>query len=113
MTNLLSYIQEKLVINKNSNDAALIANAIANIQKGVLLEDPLDTLMAFSQDPLLRVTKLLELLTKVSNDIHYVARDIEKRKGNLIQNTGMGESRYSQQFTILSTDIGIVDGWEV
>lgn len=93
-------------------DVVPIANAIANVQKGVLLEDSLDILMAFSQDPLVRVTKLLELLVKVSNDISYVARDIEKRKGNLVQNTSMGESRYSQQNTILSKDIEIVDEWE-
>ena len=100
------------MIDAVKKDVVPIANAIANVQKGVLLEDSLDILMAFSQDPLVRVTKLLELLVKVSNDISYVARDIEKRKGNLVQNTSMGESRYSQQNTILNKDIEIVDEWE-
>lgn len=100
------------MINIVRKDAGPIANAISNVQKAVLLEDPLDILMAFSQDPLARVSKLLELLIKVSNDIIYVAKDIEKRKEKIVQNTDMGEDRYSEQSTIIGNDLGIVEGWE-
>ena len=100
------------MINIVRKDAGPIANAISNVQKAVLLEDPLDILMAFSQDPLARVSKLLELLTKVSNDISYVAKDIEKRKEKIVQNTDMGEDRYSEQSAIIGKDLGIVEGWE-
>ena len=100
------------MINAVKKDVDPIVNAISNVQKAVLLEYSLDILMAFSQDPLARVVKLLELLTKVSSDIACVARDIEKRKGNLAQNTNISESRYSQQNVIISGDYEIVNGWE-
>ncbi len=100
------------MIDAVKKDVVPIANAISNVQKAVLLEDALDILMAFSQDPLARVARLLELLTKVSNDIAYVARDVEKRRGNLAQNTSIGESRYFQQNAIISSDYEIVNGWE-
>ena len=100
------------MIDAVKKDVVPIANAIANVQKAVLLEDSLDILMAFSQDPLVRVTKLLELLKKVSSDISSVTRDIEKRRGNLGQNTNIGENRYSQQITTIKKDFETVDGWE-
>jgi hypothetical protein len=100
------------MINAVKKDVEPIANAIVNIKKAISLEDPLDILMAFSQDPLSRITKLLELLTKVSNDISYVTKDIEKRKGNLLHNTRIDEGRYSQQNALISKDLEIVNGWE-
>lgn len=93
-------------------DVAPIANAISNIQKAVQLEDSLDILMAFSQDPLARVEKLLELLTKVSSDINSVTREVEKKKGELIQKTKIGGRRYSEQKAIIDKDFEIVKGWE-
>jgi hypothetical protein len=100
------------MIDAVKKDVVPIANAISNVQKAVQLEDSLDILMAFSQDPLTRVVKLLDLLKKVSNDIGSVTRDIEVRKGKLVKNTIIGESRYSQQNAVISSDLEIVNGWE-
>ncbi len=100
------------MIDAVKKDVVPIANAISNVQKAVRLEEPLDILMAFSQDPLARVEKLLKLLIKVSNDLGSVARDIEKRKEKLVQNTNIGDDRYSQQSAVISKDLEIVTGWE-
>lgn len=95
-------------------DAAPIANALKNVGNAILLKDPLDILMAFSQDPLVRVDKLLLLLEKVDKDIKFVQKDVEKRKENAIQNIGgLKDSRYAVQKSIIQKNIATVEGWEV
>lgn len=94
-------------------NAESIANALKNVDHAILLEAPLDILMAFSQDPLARIDKLLCLLEKVNKDIKYVQGDIEKRKEKAIQNLGnIKEHRYAVQKLMIQTDMDAVNGWE-
>ena len=95
-------------------DVKPIANAINNVKKSVRLSDPIDILMAFSQDPIARIDKLLALLVKLDSDIKDVKNDLEKRKGGIMQVTAEGEGgRYSEQKAIIQQDIYLVNGWEV
>lgn len=105
---------EMAMIKDVKKNAESIANAIKNVDHGILLEEPLDILMAFSQDPLVKIDKLLSLLEKVSKDIEYVGGDIEKRRGRVIQSLGNIEGdRYAIQESVIQKDMGIVDSWEV
>ena len=65
---------EANMINAVKRDAEPIANALKNVDNAILLKDPLDILMAFSQDPLVRIDKLLILLEKVDKDIKICPR---------------------------------------
>lgn len=95
-------------------DIKPIANAISNVSDSTELTDPLDILMAFSQDPLLRIDKLLLLLNKAAKDVEYVKQDVQKRKEKAVQGTG-GESssRYATQRTLIDKNLQMADRWEV
>ena len=69
--------------------------------------------MAFSQDPLIRVDKLLELLRKAENDIKFVQRDVEKRREKLVQKSAQTDGRYANQQEIIENNLEIIKGWEV
>ena len=95
-------------------EAESIAHALKNVDSAVLLKEPLDILMAFSQDPLFRIDKLLLLLEKVHGDIKFVQGDVERRKKKAIQNLGDGkDDRYLVQKSIIRENMEIVEGWEV
>jgi len=94
-------------------DAEPIANAIKKVAEAVKLTDSLDILMAFSQDPLIRVNKLLELLTKAKNDIKFVQRDVEKRREKLVQKSSQTEGSYAKQKEVIEDNREIIKGWEV
>ena len=95
-------------------DAGSIAHALKNVDNGILLKDPLDVLMAFSQAPLAKIDKLLLLLEKVHKDIKFVQGDIEKRREKAIQNLGgTRDDRYDAQKAIILKNMETVEGWEV
>lgn len=101
------------MINAVRRDAEPIANAIKKVAEAVKLTDSLDILMAFSQDPLIRVNKLLELLTKAKNDIKFVQRDVEKRREKLVQKSSQTEGSYAKQKEVIEDNREIIKGWEV
>ena len=110
----VNVVYEPELIEAVKKDVKPIANAINNVKKSVELGDPIDILMAFSQDPLARVDKLLALLVKLASDIKDVKNDIEKRKSKVVQGAAEGEDgRYSAQKAVIEKDISSVNGWEV
>ena len=101
------------MINAVKRDAEPIANALKNVDNAILLKDPLDILMAFSQDPLVRIDKLLILLEKVDKDIKFVRDDIEKRKEKVSKSLeSIKDDRYGGQRLIIQKNIETVEGWE-
>ena len=110
----VNVVYEPELIEAVKKDVKPIANAIKNVKKYVGLGDPIDILMAFSQDPLARVDKLLALLVKLASDIKDVKNDIEKRKEKVVLRTAEGEGgKYSTQKAVIEHDISMVNGWEV
>lgn len=104
---------EANMINAVKRDAEPIANALKNVDNAILLKDPLDILMAFSQDPLVRIDKLLILLEKVDKDIKFVRADIEKRKEKVSKSLeSIKDDRYGGQRLIIQKNIETVEGWE-
>lgn len=101
------------MINVVRREAEPIANAVKKVVEAVKLTDSLDILMAFSQDPLIRVSKLLELLTKAENDIKFVQRDVEKRREKLVQKSAQTGDRYVKQQEVIESNLEIIKGWEV
>lgn len=102
------------LIDQVRKDIKPIANAIENVNEALGLTDTLDILMAFSQDPLVRIDRLLTLLLKATTDISYVTQEIEKRKGKVTQNNGGSEGgRYAQQLQMIEKDLQLVSKWEV
>lgn len=93
-------------------DIKPIANAISNVSESLELTDSLDVLMAFSQDPLLRIDKLLSLLNKAAKDVEYVKQDVQKRKEKAVQGTG-GESsgRYVAQRLLIDNNLQTAGRW--
>ena len=64
-------------VKKNSKSTSLAIRAINNAQKTT---NALDCILAFSQDPIRRVERLVKLLEKVTNDIAKVQAEIKVRK---------------------------------
>lgn len=104
---------EANMINAVKRDAEPIANALKNVDNAILLKDPLDILMAFSQDPLVRIDKLLILLEKVDKDIKFVRDDIERRKEKASKRLdNIKDDRYGGQRSIIQKNIETVERWE-
>ena len=104
---------EPELIESVRKSAKPVANAVNKVQKAVALSDSLDILMAFSQDPLIRVDKLLCILTKLATDMKFVQSDIEKRKSNVVKDTNeSGSGRYATQKELIGNDLQIIEGWE-
>lgn len=113
-SSMINIKYDTVMIKDVKKDVEPIANALKNVEHAILLEEPLDILMAFSQDPLVRIDKLLNLLEKVSKDIKYVQADIEKRRGTIVQSLGnIKGDRYTVQKSTIQNDMDTVDSWEV
>lgn len=94
-------------------DAKQISNAINNVQKAMELSDPIKVLMAFSQDPLVRVDNIFDVLSKATNDMNSVQADIGKRKGQIAQASGGDTAlRYANQLAVIKEDLAIISSWE-
>jgi len=99
------------IIDAVRKDVKPISNAISNVIKAVSLTDPIDILMAFSQDPLVRIDKLLMLLLKVNADIKYVTNDVAKRKEK-IGEINNGSGAYSLQKKAIEDGLVMIEEWE-
>lgn len=111
---LVNIYSDTSVINGINKDAAAIGNAICDVAEAVEVEDPLECLMRFSQDPLSKLTRLLELLDKVQKDLDYANNDVTKRKAKItVSETGDGDRRYSAEQKAISSAKTTVDRWEV
>lgn len=83
------------VLDGIKKDAKTISVAFGEVEKGIASTDDIDTLLMFSKDPLTKLERVLSILQTVQKDIEYVARDVEKRRGNiLVDNGGDLSTRY-------------------
>ena len=68
----------------------------------------------FSKDPLSKIERILSMLQAVQKDIEYVARDVEKRRGNIfVDNGGDLSTRYGESCSKIESDSKIVVDWKV
>lgn len=85
------------VLDGIKKDAKTISVAFGEVEKGIASTDDLDTLLMFSKDPLTKLERVLSILQTVQKDIEYVARDVEKRRGNIfVDNGGDLSTRYAE-----------------
>lgn len=95
-------------------DAKTISVAFRELEKGINSKDDLDTLLMFSKDPLSKIERILSMLQAVQKDIEYVARDVEKRRGNIfVDNGGDLSMRYEESCNKIESDSKIVVNWKV
>ena len=95
-------------------DAKTISVAFREVEKGINSKDDLDTLLMFSKDPLSKIERILSMLQAVQKDIEYVARDVEKRRGNIfVDNGGDLSTRYGESCSKIESDSKIVVDWKV
>ena len=79
------------------------------MEKGIASTDDLDTLLMFSKDPLSKIERILSTLQAVQKDIEYVARDVEKRRGNIfVDNGGDLSTRYVESRNTIEADSNIL-----
>ena len=95
-------------------DAKTISVAFGEVEKGINSKDDLDTLLIFSKDPLSKIERILSILQVVQKDVEYVARDVEKRRGNIfVDNGGDLSTRYEESCNKIESDSKIVVDWKV
>lgn len=84
------------------------------MEKGIASTDDIDTLLMFSKDPLTKLERVLSILQTVQKDIEYVARDVEKRRGNiLVDNGGDLSTRYVELRNKIELDSKTIMDWKV
>lgn len=84
------------------------------MEKGIASTDDLDILLMFSKDPLTKLERVLSILQTVQKDIEYVARDVEKRRGNIfVDNGGDLSTRYAESRNKIESDSKTVMDWKV
>ena len=102
------------VLDGIKKDAKTISVAFCEVEKGIASVDDLDTLLMFSKDPLSKIERILSTLQAVQKDIEYVARDVEKRRGNIfVDNGGDLSTRYVESRNTIEADSKIVMDWKV
>lgn len=102
------------VLNGIKKDAKTISVAFSEVKKGIASTDDLDTLLMFSKDPLSKIERILSTLQAVQKDIEYVARDVEKRRGNIfVDNGGDLSTRYVESRNTIEADSKTVMDWKV
>lgn len=95
--------------------AKSISAAISDIQVAQKMENKLDCLVMFSQDPIRKVERLTQLLSKVNADVEAVKKEMEVRRAKYGGNaTGNNSSeKYSDEKQIISEVRNILSGMEV
>ena len=102
------------VLDGIKKDAKTISVAFGEVEKGIASTDDLDTLLMFSKDPLTKLERVLLMLQTVQKDIEYVARDVEKRRGNIfVDNGGDLSTRYVESRNKIESDSKTVMDWKV
>ena len=102
------------VLDGIKKDAKTISVAFSEVEKGIASTDDLDTLLMFSKDPLSKIERILSILQAVQKDIEYVARDVEKRRGNIfVDNGGDLSTRYVESRNTIEADSKTVMDWKV
>ena len=102
------------VLDGIKKDAKTISVAFGEVEKGIASTDDLDTLLMFSKDPLTKLERVLSILQTVQKDIEYVARDVEKRRGNIfVDNGGDLSTRYAESRNKIESDSKTVIDWKV
>lgn len=102
------------VLDGIKKDAKTISVAFSEVKKGIASTDDLDTLLMFSKDPLAKIERILSTLQAVQKDIEYVARDVEKRRGNIfVDNGGDLSTRYIESRNTIEADSKTVMDWKV
>ena len=95
--------------------AKSISVAISDILVAQKMENKLDCLVIFSQDPIRKVERLTQLLSKVNADVETVKREMGVRRaklgGNAIGNNS--NEKYSDEKQIISEVKNILSGMEV
>ena len=87
---------------------------LEKLKKGIDCDDSLDVLLMFSKDPLSKLERLLVVLQSVQKDVEYVAKDIAKRKENiLVDNGGDLSARYEESRKKIEADSRLVVDWKV
>ncbi|MPN30076.1 hypothetical protein SDC9_177533 [bioreactor metagenome] len=95
--------------------AKSISAAISDIQVAQKIENRLDCLVMFSQDPIRKVERLTQLLSKVDADVDTVKKEMEVRRAKLGGSaTGNNSSeKYSDEKQIVYEIRNILSGMEV
>lgn len=102
-----------VMISDVKKNAKGICSAIEEIKTGLAASDSIDKLIAFSQDPMERINKLLTLMEKVEKDIQYVNNNVSKRREDLgIVDDGATETKYAEEKIQLAYSGVVVAGWE-
>ena len=102
------------VLDGIKKDAKTISVAFGEVEKGIASTDDIDTLLMFSKDPLTKLERVLSILQTVQKDIEYVARDVEKRRGNiLVDNGGDLSTRYVELRNKIELDSKTIMDWKV
>ena len=102
------------VLDGIKKDAKTIAVAFGEVVIGNACKDDLDILLMFSKDPLSKLERVLAMLQTVQKDVEYVARDVEKRRGNIfVDNGGDLSIRYEESRNKIELDSKTVMDWKV
>lgn len=97
-------------VKKYSHSTSL---AIRDISAAQEAEDTLDCIMAFSQDPIRKVEKIVQLLDKVNTDITKVDSEIKVRKEKYGGKAAGGNSNvFENEKAVISTCKDIIAGLE-
>lgn len=101
------------IISDVKKNAKGICTAIHEAKAAMAASDSLDKLILFSQDPLMRINKLLRLLEKTDKDIKYVETAIPKRREKInIADRGEVPKYTEEQKQIVAVSTLVAD-WEV
>lgn len=102
------------VLDGIKKDAKTIAVAFGEVVIGIACKDDVDILLMFSKDPLSKLERVLAMLQTVQKDVEYVARDVEKRRGNIfVDNGGDLSIRYEESRNKIELDSKTVMDWKV
>ena len=91
--NKISIKYEQDLFDEVKKYAKSTSQAIQEILKAQKATNPLDCIMAFSQDPIRKVERLQQLLEKVTADIDKVISEVSVKKAKLGGDTVGGSSR--------------------
>jgi len=113
--NKISIKYEQNLFDEVKKYAKSTSIAIQEIIKAQKATNPLDSIMAFSQDPIRKVERLQQLLEKVTADIDKVKSEISVKKAKLGGDTvgGKTDNKFVEEKDILNKCSIILKGMEV
>ena len=103
----ISYVDVSAI----KKSAGSMASAIKRMRKGIAAKTPLDTILAFSTDPIGTIEPLVDFLKKLDNDLGNAEKRLQSREEKLggITGSGMSHDRFNAELNTIASSLELLD----